>query len=308
MEELQINTQEDYDYHRIAKAIQFVQEHFKEQPSLEEIAEKVHLSPYHFQRIFTTWAGISPKKYLQFVSANFAKNLMKGGSFSLENVAHETGLSGTSRLHDLFINIEAMTPGEYKEGGKGKTISYGFYMTPFGEVLMANTEKGICKLSFVPIQRTEDDKDILLRHSSVAELKKEWPHANFHEDSGEYELLVRRIFSDQLFQEHKGEKIKLNVRGTPFQLKVWEALLKIPFGEIASYNQVAELIGHSSASRAVGSAIGKNPVAILIPCHRVIKQSGGISGYRWDPERKLSILNWEACHLMDDDSEDNLVA
>ncbi len=289
----------EYDYFRIAKAINFVQENFRDQPGLEEIADAAHLSPHHFQRMFTSWAGISPKKYLQYISASFAKTLMKGGNFTLSNIAYATGLSGTSRLHDLFITLEAMTPGIYKSGGESVNIKYGFYPTPFGEILLANTDKGICKLSFVTKKELDGDKAVPMRISALSELKEEFPNANIQEDGGSCELLVKRIFSPELFSD-SSEMIRLNVKGTPFQVKVWEALLKIPVGELASYNQVAEVIRKPTASRAVGSAIGKNPVAVLIPCHRVIRQAGGIGGYRWDPTRKMTILNWEQCQVFDE--------
>ena len=293
-------TSDTYDYQRVAEAIKYIQDNFKRQPELEEVADAVHLSPYHFQRMFTAWAGLSPKKYLQFISGEFAKKLMNGGDFSLNRVAYETGLSGSSRLHDLFVSMEAMTPGEYKDGGRSLEITYGYYDTPFGEVLLANTRKGICKLAFVDSKKIAEDRSVPLRVSALAELTKEWPNATIVPDEGAYDLLVRRIFSQDLFKDKKN-KVKLNIQGTPFQIKVWEALLKIPAGELASYNQVAEMIWRPLASRAVGTAIGRNPVAVLIPCHRVIKRAGGISGYRWDPDRKLAILNWEHCQAFTED-------
>ncbi len=289
----------NYEFQTIAKAITYIQNNFKKQPSLEEVAESVHVSPYHFQRMFTEWAGISPKKYLKHISAMFAKTLMKGGNFTLSEVSYLTGLSGTGRLHDLFVTMEAMTPGEYNSGGEQVEIEYGYYSTPFGEVLLAATAKGICKLSFIDNQIIGKE-NVPMKKTAFSELQGEWPGASFKEDEGKNEFLVQRIFSDELFYDEE-DKLKLNIKGTPFQLKVWEALLKIPQGSMATYNQVSELIGKPGASRAVGAAIGKNPVAMLIPCHRVINQSGALSGYRWNPERKLSILNWEQCQTFHDE-------
>lgn len=273
---------ESVDFQRIAQAIHYIHTNFKTQPSLEEVAEKVHLSAFHFQRLFTEWAGISPKKYLQYTSLHFAKSLMTGGNYSISKTAYETGLSGSSRLYDLFVNIEGITPGEYKEQGANIFITYGFAGSPFGPVMIATTPRGICKLSFY------NDENAILQ-----ELKDEWPKSQMTRNDEE-----SAQFASAIFSQKKSSPIKLNVKGTSFQLKVWEALLSIPEGKIAAYNQVADLVGQSSASRAVGSAIGKNPVALLIPCHRVIKKVGGIGEYRWNSDRKLSLLSWEMCQTV----------
>lgn len=273
--------QESFDYQRIATAIEYIYKNFKQQPELDEVADAVHLSPHHFQRMFSRWAGVSPKKFLQFISVRFAKDLMRGGNFSLSDVSFETGLSSTSRLHDLFISIEAMTPGEYNAGGKGLDISYGLYDTFLGKVVLATTAKGICNLNFI-----EDEEE------AATLLEKEWPHATLHRDDDAHELLTQRIFNPGEGDNDR-RLIQLNVKGTPFQLKVWEALLKIPERSVVSYNQVAEMINQPTASRAVGSAVGKNPVGVLIPCHRVIKKVGGIGEYHWSPQRKLMLLSWE---------------
>ena len=275
--------EEAFDYGRMAKAIAFIHDNFKEQPSLEEIAEKVHMSPFHFQRTFTQWAGISPKKYLQFTTSTFAKQLMKGGNFSLNKIAYSAGLSGSSRLHDLFVTIDGMSPGEYKSKGSGMSIAYGLYDSIFGKVLLASTEKGICKLSFYTDEQ-----------NAIGELFHEWPLSKFFREDKLHAETMERLFNPQ------GElNLTLNIKGTPFQLKVWEALLNIPEGEIAAYQDIGQIIEMPTATRAIGSAIGKNPVAKIIPCHRVIKKVGGIGEYRWGSERKLSLLGWEQCQVME---------
>ena len=275
--------EEAFDYGRMAKAIAFIHDNFKEQPSLEEIAEKVHMSPFHFQRTFTQWAGISPKKYLQFTTSTFAKQLMKGGNFSLNKIAYSAGLSGSSRLHDLFVTIDGMSPGEYKSKGSGMSIAYGLYDSIFGKVLLASTEKGICKLSFYTDEQ-----------NAIGELFHEWPLSKFFREDKLHAETMEHLFNPQ------GElNLTLNIKGTPFQLKVWEALLNIPEGEIAAYQDIGQIIEMPTATRAIGSAIGKNPVAKIIPCHRVIKKVGGIGEYRWGSERKLSLLGWEQCQVME---------
>ncbi len=272
------------DYQRIAKAIEFISAHFKEQPKLEEVADAVHLSPFHFQRMFTRWAGISPKKFQQFLSLSLSKELMKSSDLSLNEIAFQAGLSGSSRLHDLFVSIEAMTPGVYKSKGKELAISYGFYQTPFGGVMVAATEIGICKLEFV------EDKE-----EGMQLIQNEWPEANFTENKEVNQGAVNQIFGGSAAGQ---APIRLNLRGTSFQLKVWEALLRIPEGQLINYQQIADYIGNPKASRAVGTAIGSNPVAVLIPCHRVIRRDGGIGGYHWGNDRKLSLIAWEKCQTM----------
>lgn len=272
------------DYQRIAKAIEFIATHFRQQPRLEEVADAVHLSPFHFQRMFTQWAGVSPKKFQQFLSLSFSKELMKTGDTTLSEVAYEAGLSGTSRLHDLFVTIESMTPGAYKSGGEQLQIFYSFHDTPFGKVLIASTDMGICKLEFVESPA-----------EGVGLLSKEWPAATLKEDHLTNERSIRMIFG--------GEKgaLRMNLKGTPFQLKVWEALLRIPEGQLSTYQQIADFIGSPKATRAVGTAIGSNPVAVLIPCHRVIRRDGGIGGYHWGNDRKLSLIAWEKCRTMEEE-------
>ncbi|KFF13428.1 cysteine methyltransferase [Chryseobacterium soli] len=278
-----MSTQSQIDYNRIAQAIEYIQSNFKLQPSLEEVAEKIHLSPAHFQKIFTDWAGTSPKKFLQFISLEHAKNLLKEEKASLFDTAYETGLSSTSRLHDLFVNIEGMSPAEYKNGGKSLSINYSFSESPFGNVIAASTEKGICYMAF------ENDKE-----TALGILKSKFPNASFFEKQDELQKNALSIFNTDWT---KLNTVKLHLKGTDFQLKVWESLLSIPMGKLSTYGNLAEKIGNSKASRAVGTAIGSNPVAFLIPCHRVIQSSGTIGGYMWGSERKQLIIGWESSHV-----------
>ncbi|HAO47751.1 MAG TPA: methylated-DNA--[protein]-cysteine S-methyltransferase [Ferruginibacter sp.] len=270
------------DYERIEKAIVYLKENFKEQPALDEVARQVHLSPFHFQRLFKEWAGVSPKKFLQFISVEYAKGLLKK-DWPLSDVSFETGLSGTSRLHDLFIGIEGMTPGEFKNGGEALKINYSFAETPFGDILIASTAKGICQLAFV-----KDEKEGLIN------LQHFFPHAALVQKTDMIQQDALRFFSGDWADL---QKVKLHLKGTPFQLKVWQSLLRIPFGDISTYSSIAEDIKHPGASRAVGTAIGSNPVAFLIPCHRVIKSSGIIGDYHWGSGKKTAILGWEAAKI-----------
>ncbi len=272
--------QEQLNYSRIAEAIGYIQKNFKAQPALNEIAEAVHLSPFHFQRLFTDWAGISPKKFMQYISVEYAKQLLKEKQATLFDAAYETGLSGTGRLHDLFINIEGMTPGEYKNGGEALTINYSFAESPFGSLLVASTSKGICHMGFADSEG-----------EAFKQLNSRFPKARYHR-------VVDSIQQDALFifQKDWGKlnQIKLHLSGTPFQLKVWETLLRIPKGKLTNYREIAREIGNPQASRAIGSAIANNPVAYLIPCHRVIQSSGMPGGYRWGSTRKSAMIGWEA--------------
>lgn len=275
-----MNTQEKINYERIAEAINYIKLNFKNQPNLDDVAEKVHLSPFHFQRLFTDWAGISPKKFLQYLSLDYAKTILKDKQATLFDTAFETGLSGTGRLHDLFVNIEGMTPAEYKNGGKELSINYSFAETPFGNIIVASTLKGICYMAFA------DD-----RESAFGLLNQQFPNAG-------YTQVVDVIQQDALhiFKKDWSElsQIKLHLKGTSFQLKVWETLLKIPMGNLSTYSDISKLIQQPNASRAVGSAVGANPVAFLIPCHRVIKSTGEFGQYHWGSTRKTAMIGWEA--------------
>ncbi|MBC7390282.1 MAG: methylated-DNA--[protein]-cysteine S-methyltransferase [Opitutaceae bacterium] len=270
-------------YQVISDALEYIKSNFKEQPSLDIIAEKVNLSPFHFQKLFTEWAGTSPKKFLQYTSLEYAKKLLSVNNATLFDAALETGLTGTSRLHDLFISIEGMTPAAFKNGGKDLVIDYNFAETQFGKVLIASTEKGICYLTFY-----EDGTEALNC------LQNQFPNAFFILQQNEIQLNALRIFNAK---PENINQIKLHLKGTDFQLKVWEALLKIPSGQLTTYGFIADKIDSLGASRAVGTAIGKNPIAFLIPCHRVIQSSGIIGGYMWGNTRKTAMIGWEAALL-----------
>lgn len=267
------------NYKRIADAIEYLKVNFKEQPSLDEVAKKVHLSPFHFQRLFTDWAGVSPKKFLQYISVEYAKSVLQEKRVNLFDAAHETGLSGTSRLHDLFINLEGMTPSEYKNGGKDLGINYSFAESPFGNLIVASTPKGVCYMAF-----NESENE------AFVDLNNKFPNATFNRMLDLVQQNALFIFQNDWSNL---PDIKLHLKGTDFQLKVWETLLKIPMGELSTYGDIAKKIQNPNASRAVGTAIGSNPVAFLIPCHRVIQSSGNFGGYMWGNTRKTAIIGWE---------------
>ena len=267
------------DYERIEAAIRYIRTHFREQPELEEVASHIHLSPFHFQRLFTEWAGVSPKKFLQYISLEHAKRLLEQKE-SLATASFETGLSGTGRLHDLFIHIEGMTPGEYKNEGASLRINWQPSDTPFGTVVMGATAKGICHISFLE-NASEGNASLVSR----------FPKAQFICQDDSMLAAARQVFASG---EKKEEPTKFHLKGTAFQLKVWEALLQIPLGAVKSYGSLASRIDAAGASRAVGSAVGQNPVAYLIPCHRVIRATGIIGDYHWGDVRKTAILGWES--------------
>lgn len=271
--------QQNFNYKRIAEAIAFIKLNVKNQPGLDEIAHNVHLSPYHFQRLFSEWAGTSPKKFLQFITVEYAKSLLKDHRATLFDTAYQTGLSSTGRLHDLFINIEGMTPAEYKNGGKALTIKYSFAETPFGIILIASTKKGICYMAFV------DDESI-----AVSQLQNHFANAQFTKNTDTLQQSALSVFT---LDWTELSQIKLHLKATEFQLKVWQTLLKIPMGQLTTYGAVAHQINNPSASRAVGTAIGSNPVAFLIPCHRVIQSTGIFGGYMWGNTRKTAMIGWE---------------
>lgn len=274
-----MNEQQQINYNRIAEAIAYIRANFKEQPGLDELAEKIHVSPYHFQRLFSEWAGTSPKKFLQYISVEHAKKLLAAEKSPLADIAYETGFSSPSRLHDLFINIEGMTPAEFKQGGKNLAINYSFAETPFGNIIVAATKKGVCYMAF------EEDEDIAL-----AGLQEKFPMAVYTRKLDLLQQNALFIFQDDWSKLHQ---VKLHLKGTDFQLKVWEALLKIPMGRLSTYGDIARRIEQPNAARAVGTAIGSNPVAYLIPCHRVIQSTGLFGGYMWGPDRKTAIIGWE---------------
>jgi len=276
--------QETYNYEKIAKAIEFITTNVKQQPSLFEVAEEVSISQFHFQRLFSEWAGVSPKKFLQYITADYLKGKIKESS-NLVELAESAGLSSQSRVYDLFTGIEAVTPQEFKSSGRGLDIKYGFHQSPFGECFLAITERGICAMAFVD-EQSRDQQLILLA--------KKWHFATIQQDA-----IATENYLNKIFQPHLSTlgKLPLLVQGTNFQLKVWEALLAIPQGSVTTYQQIAESIGNPRAVRAVGTAIGDNPIAYLIPCHRVIRKEGLLGEYRWGSTRKKALIGWEAANL-----------
>lgn len=269
------------DYDRIERAIEFLQVRRSAQPTLREVAREVGLSEFHFQRLFRRWAGLSPKRFLQFQTVEHAKQLLER-SKNLLDVSYGAGLSGPGRLHDLFVALEAMTPGEYRAKGAGLTIEYGIHPSPFGPCLLAATERGICHLSFV--KRSAG--------APLRELKREWPRAELRANPGRTGPLAERIFSPA--RNGRREPLSVLVRGTNFQIQVWRALLHIPRGAVVSYEDLAAVAGRPRAVRAAASAVANNPVAYLIPCHRVIRKTGAFGNYGGGPERKRAMLAWEA--------------
>ncbi len=275
-------SQQADDYKKIERAIRFIEKNFKTQPNLDEIASSVHLSKYHFTRLFKRWAGIGPVQFLQFVTLDYTKKKLSE-SKNLLDTSLESGLSGPGRLHDLFVTFDAMTPGDFKKMGAGLNIDYGFCTSPFGECLMAITQRGICHLGFIQKDNKSD---------ALQQLFETWPGAEFSENSKSIEPFLNQIFN--LDKTKKSRQFNLLIRGTNFQINVWKALLRIPSGNVASYQDIAEYIGRPKAFRAVASAIAINPVAYLIPCHRVISKSGKIHQYRWGSSRKKMIVGREA--------------
>ncbi|MGB8983504.1 MAG: methylated-DNA--[protein]-cysteine S-methyltransferase [Anaerolineales bacterium] len=272
------------DYLRIEQAILYLENHYKDQPGLEDIAADVGLSEYHFQRLFTRWAGVSPKRFLQFLTKEGAKGLLDQ-SENLLDTTHQVGLSSLGRLHDLFVTTEAVTPGEYKSRGAGVTIRYGVHPTPFGKCVIATTERGICHLSFV--QTSEGD--------AIDQLVADWQQARMIEDYRSTAGLIEPIFD--LRYSSRGKPLNIHLRGTNFQLKVWEALLQVPAGAVTTYEGIATRIGKPRATRAVGTAVGHNPIAVLIPCHRVIRKVGDFGNYRYGALRKKALLAREFVNI-----------
>lgn len=270
------------DYQRIEQAIIFLEENFYRQPTLKEIADGVYLSEYHFQRLFSRWVGISPKRFLQFLTKEYAKDLLMK-SRNLLDVTFETGLSSPGRLHDLFVNCEGVSPGEFKNQGEGLTIEYGIQPTPFGECLLAVTERGLCELAFIKNGNTEQK----LEH-----LKHRWQKAKMDANETRIKKLFGQIFAPS--NHRRTKPLNLYLRGTNFQIKVWEALLRIPPGFVASYEDIATQIGKPKAVRAVANAVAANPIAYIIPCHRVIRKIGDFGEYQGGRARKKALLGWEA--------------
>ena len=270
------------DYERITMAIDFIRTHAHLQPSLSDIANHIGLSPSHFQRLFSRWAGISPKRFLQSLTLEYAQHLLQETNMSVFDVSTHVGLSSGSRLYDHFVQLTAVTPAEYKQQGEGLSIFFGIHSTPFGQTFIAVTARGICQLIFIDKQT---------KYQLVQNLKQVWPLAELIEDLEQTVVIVEQLFSPEPSNE---KPLSLWVKGTNFQINVWRALLKIPEGELQSYKNIAQQIGKPKATRAVGTAIGANPVALIIPCHRVIRQSGELGGYRWGLSRKHAMIAREA--------------
>lgn len=275
------------DYDVVEAAIVYLESHFADQPELSDVARHVHLSEAHFQRIFRRWAGISPKRFLQFLTAEHARRLL-AGSASVLDASYAVGLSGGGRLHDLMVNVHAATPGEIKSGGAGIEIRHGIHESPFGDTFVAATPRGLCALAFV----APGDAGRSLR-----ELQKRWPNANIVEDAAATAEIARTAFGNG------SNEISLFVKGTNFQIRVWEALLRVPAGRAVCYEDIAREIGQPTAMRAVGAAVGQNPIAYLIPCHRALRKSGVFGDYHWGAPRKKAILAWESAHLISSSPE-----
>lgn len=273
--------QKQYDDDRMEAAILFLVRNYTKQPKLNEVAEHVHMSSFHFQRMFRQWVGVTPKQFVQYLSVEHAKKMLKETRSTLFDVTCELGFSGTGRLHDLFVNIEGMTPGEYKNGGADLSINYSFADTPFGTVIVASTDKGICHMTFAD----EGQEGALER------LKSSFPNAKYTHFPDMKQQNALFVFTQDWNKLHE---IKLHLKGTDFQLKIWETLLKVPSGGLTTYSDLALKSGYDGAQRAVGTALGNNPVVFLIPCHRVIKATGIIGNYRYGEVRKKAIIGWEA--------------
>ena len=271
-----------HDYELVKHTLAFISENWREQPSLDTLADQAGLSPTHLQRLFTRWAGLSPKAFLQAVTLDHARGLLRD-SASILDASYELGLSGPGRLHDLFITHEGMSPGIYKAKGLGLKIQYGFHNCPFGRALILITNEGLAGLAFA---------DHGEEKSALADMSSRWPEANYAQNERATAPYARRIFESERWKPD--QPLKVVFIGTDFEIRVWETLLRIPFGKASTYSDIASHLGKPSAARAVGSAVGKNPISFVVPCHRVLGKSGGLCGYHWGLTRKRAILGWEA--------------
>ncbi|MHA1523838.1 MAG: methylated-DNA--[protein]-cysteine S-methyltransferase [Alphaproteobacteria bacterium] len=276
----------DEDYARVRRAISFITDHWRQQPDLEEIASDAGLSAAHFQRLFTRWAGISPKEFVQAITLDHARDLLHG-SASILDASLEVGLSGPGRLHDLFVDHEAMTPGDYKRRGEGLEIVWGYHSSPFGNALIMATERGVAGLAFA------DDEE---QESAILEdMMRRWPAATYTHEPERTARYATRIFTPELWR--KSSPLKIVLIGTDFEVRVWDALLKLPMGQAITYSDLANHVCTRAAARAVGSAVGRNPISFVVPCHRVLRKDGGLGGYHWGVTRKQAIIGWEAGRL-----------
>jgi AraC family transcriptional regulator of adaptative response/methylated-DNA-[protein]-cysteine methyltransferase len=273
------------DYESVRRIIAFISERWRDQPSLEAMAAHAGLSTTHVHHLFRRWCGLTPKAFLQAITLDNAKALL-ADSASVLDATYEVGLSGPSRLHDLFVTHEAMTPGDFKSGGAGVTMSFGFHPSPFGEAILVATERGLAGLGFV------DDGD---RKAALADMRRRWPKAEYAEDVAATAPLAHRIFDPLSW--HSEQPLRVVLIGTDFEVRVWQTLLRIPLGRATTYSEIASRVGKPSAARAVGAAVGKNPISFVVPCHRVLGRSGALTGYHWGLTRKKAILGWEAGRL-----------
>jgi len=273
------------DYARVRRAIAFVSERWRDQPTLEAVAGHVGLSPAHFQRLFKRWAGISPKAFLQAITLDHARVLLRD-SASVLDASYAVGLSGPGRLHDLFVDHEAMTPGQYKNRGEGIEMIYGFHESPFGRTLIMATPRGVSGLAFADGAAQE--------RAALEDMTARWPRASYREDVAGTAAYAQRIFRPELW--NAADPMKVVLIGTDFEIRVWETLLRIPMAQAVTYSDIARHLGAPKASRAVGSAVGRNPISFVVPCHRVLRKGGGLGGYHWGITRKQAIIGWEAAH------------
>ena len=270
------------DYDIVRRAIAHIRENWREQPAIETIAEAAGVTPTELHHLFRRWAGLSPKAFLQALTLDRARALLRQ-SASVLDVAFEVGLSGPGQLHDLFVTHEAMSPGEWKSGGEGLTLHYGFHSSPFGAALVMATTRGLAGVAFA---------DAGEERSAFADMQRRWPKASYVEDAAGTALLARRIFDPKLWRAEV--PLQLVLIGTDFEVRVWEALLKVPMGRLTTYSDLAAKVCSAKAARAVGAAVGKNPIAFVVPCHRVVGRSGSLTGYHWGLTRKRAMLGWEA--------------
>jgi AraC family transcriptional regulator of adaptative response/methylated-DNA-[protein]-cysteine methyltransferase len=271
-----------HDYDLVKHTLAFISENWRDQPSLDTLADQAGLSPTHLQRLFTRWAGLSPKAFLQAVTLDHARGLLRD-SASILDASYELGLSGPGRLHDLFVTHEGMSPGIYKAHGRGLNIEYAFHDCPFGRALILITSEGLTGLAFADHGKEK---------SALADMTARWPEATYVENQQATAAYAKRIFESERWKPD--QPLKIVFIGSDFEIRVWETILRIPFGKASTYSDIASYIGKPKAARAVGSAVGKNPISFVVPCHRVLEKSGGLGGYHWGLTRKRAILGWEA--------------
>ncbi len=277
------------DYDAVRRAIEFLSAHWDEHPSLDRLADHLGLSPSHAQRLFKRWCGLSPKEFVQAIALDRARGLLEGSASVLE-AAHEVGLSGGGRLHDLFVDHAAMSPGEFKRRGEGLELAYGYHPSPFGVAVVMVTTRGVADLAFA------ESDDIADREAALADLSRRWPAARFVHAPERTAPSARQIFDPTCWRA--GQPVRVVMIGTDFEVRVWQALLDIPMGRAVTYSDIARRIGSPTAHRAVGSAVGRNPISFVVPCHRVLRKDGDIGGYHWGVTRTRAIIGWEMGRLV----------